>query len=138
MAETPKLYRVVLQVSDLARAAKFYGELLAAEGRSIRGGRHYFDCGPVILALLDPTAGGEEARPMPDDVYFSVADLAAVHARAKALGCLSKAEVHGEPAGELLRHIVDAVQTFARGVEQYDDVTALVVRYLGPGNAGAA
>ena len=32
----------------------------------------------------------------------------------------------------LLQHIVDAVQTFAHGAEQYDDVTALVVRYLGP------
>jgi serine phosphatase RsbU (regulator of sigma subunit)/pSer/pThr/pTyr-binding forkhead associated (FHA) protein len=39
---------------------------------------------------------------------------------------------HGEPAGVLLQHIVDAVQNFAHGVEQYDDVTALVVRYLGP------
>jgi serine phosphatase RsbU (regulator of sigma subunit)/pSer/pThr/pTyr-binding forkhead associated (FHA) protein len=45
---------------------------------------------------------------------------------------------HGEPAGDLLKHIVEDVQTFARGVEQYDDVTALVVRYLGPGRAGGA
>jgi serine phosphatase RsbU (regulator of sigma subunit)/pSer/pThr/pTyr-binding forkhead associated (FHA) protein len=42
---------------------------------------------------------------------------------------------HGEPAGDVLRHIVDAVQAFATGAEQYDDVTALVVRYLGPGSA---
>lgn len=45
---------------------------------------------------------------------------------------------HGAPAGDLLKHIVDAVQAFAHGVEQYDDVTALVVRYLGPdGSPGA-
>src|SRR5690606_26178304 len=39
---------------------------------------------------------------------------------------------HGEPAAELLDHVIEAVQTFARGAEQYDDVTALVVRYTGP------
>jgi serine phosphatase RsbU (regulator of sigma subunit) len=45
-------------------------------------------------------------------------------------------EHHGKPAGDLLKHIVDAVQSFAHGAEQYDDVTALVVRYLGPGREG--
>lgn len=39
---------------------------------------------------------------------------------------------HGEPAADLLDHVIEAVQAFARGAEQYDDVTALVVRYLGP------
>ena len=39
---------------------------------------------------------------------------------------------HGESASDLLGHVIEAVQTFARGAEQYDDVTALVVRYLGP------
>jgi serine phosphatase RsbU (regulator of sigma subunit) len=47
-------------------------------------------------------------------------------------------EHHGEPAGELLQHIIDAVQTFAHGVEQYDDVTALVIRYLGPNGLPSA
>jgi serine phosphatase RsbU (regulator of sigma subunit) len=42
---------------------------------------------------------------------------------------------HGESAGDVLKHVVEAVQAFARGAEQYDDVTALVVRYLGPGSA---
>lgn len=42
---------------------------------------------------------------------------------------------HGRPASDVLRHIIDAVRDFAKGVEQYDDVTALVVRYLGPGTA---
>lgn len=45
---------------------------------------------------------------------------------------------HGKPAGEVLGHIVEAVQTFARGAEQFDDVTALVVRYKGPGPASGA
>lgn len=104
MTEVPKLYRVILQVSDLDEAAEFYTRLLGTAGRRIRGGfRHYFDCGAVILALVDPSADGEDARPNPDNIYFSVGDLEAVHARAKELGCLSTGDVHGEPAGEIIK-----------------------------------
>jgi len=101
MTDVPKLYRVVLQVSDLDRAAEFYSKLLGTQGRRIHGSRHYFDCGPVILTLLDPTGGEVEAKPNPDHVYFSVGDLEKVHARASKLGCLSKDDVHGDPAGEI-------------------------------------
>ena len=49
----PKLFRIALQVGDLDQAAAFYAKLLDDQGRRIpRGSRHYFDCGPVILALL--------------------------------------------------------------------------------------
>ena len=101
MADVPSLYRIVLQVADLARAADFYANLLGTKGRSIRGSRTYFDCGPVILALLDPSPGGEKAKPSPDFVYFSVADLEAVFDRAKGLNCLSKEEFHEQKAGEI-------------------------------------
>jgi catechol 2,3-dioxygenase-like lactoylglutathione lyase family enzyme len=102
MADVPKLYRVILQVSDLDKATDFYTKLLGIDGRRIRGGRHYFDCGPVILALLDLTAGGEKAAPIPDYVYFSVKDLEEIHARAKVLDCLSQEKVHDESSGEIL------------------------------------
>ena len=36
-----------------------------------------------------------------------------------------------EPAPVVLDHLIGAVRTFARGAEQYDDVTALVVKYTG-------
>ena len=103
MADIPKLYRVILQVSDLDRSAEFYSKLLGTEGRRIRGGfRHYFDCGAVILALVDPSADNENARPNPDNIYFSVANLEAAHARASDLECLSTGDVHGAPAGEIV------------------------------------
>jgi catechol 2,3-dioxygenase-like lactoylglutathione lyase family enzyme len=102
MEDVPKLYRIILQVSDLERAASFYARLLGVQGRSIRGARHYFDCGPVIVALVDPTEEGERAAPNADYVYFSVRDLEAIHARAKELGCLSREEVHGDAAGEIV------------------------------------
>ncbi|HET6201902.1 MAG TPA: VOC family protein [Planctomycetota bacterium] len=102
MADVPSLFRVVLQVSDLDKAAEFYSKLLGVKGRRIHGARHYFDCGPVILALLDPSGGGEKPKPNPDYVYFSVKDVEKVHARAKELGCLSKEEVHEESGGEVV------------------------------------
>jgi catechol 2,3-dioxygenase-like lactoylglutathione lyase family enzyme len=99
----PRIFRVSLQVGDLDRAVTFYSALLASKGRRIHGGRHYFDCGRVILALVDPTGGGTKAKPAPDDLYFAVRDLAVVHARCKNLGALARIDVHGEPGGEIRR-----------------------------------
>jgi catechol 2,3-dioxygenase-like lactoylglutathione lyase family enzyme len=48
MADMPNLFRVVLEVSDLDAAVRFYSRLLGIEGRPQRGSRAYFDCGPVI------------------------------------------------------------------------------------------
>jgi len=99
----PSLFRIILQVSDLDHAADFYAKLLDDPGRRIpRASRHYVDCGPVILALVDVTAGGEEAKPLPDKIYFAVDNLEEVHARASDMGCLSSDDVHGDIAGEIV------------------------------------
>jgi predicted enzyme related to lactoylglutathione lyase len=98
-----KLFRVILQVDDLDKAADFYSKLLNDPGRRIpRASRHYVDCGPVILALVDQTAGGGKAKPLPDKIYFAVGDLEQVYARARDLGCLSTEDVHGASAGEIV------------------------------------
>src|SRR5512133_1246197 len=71
----PPLYRIILQVDNLDKAEEFYGTLLGDRGRRIpRGGRHYIDCGPVILALVDVTGENTtdlKPQPLPDYVYFS-------------------------------------------------------------------
>ncbi len=98
-----KLFRVILQVDDLAKAADFYAKLLDDPGRNIpRGSRHYIDCGPVILALVDVAPGGQKAKPLPDYIYFAVGDLETVYARAKELNCLSSEDVHGASAGDIV------------------------------------
>ena len=102
MADIPNLFRVVLEVSDLNAAVSFYSKLLGIEGRVLRGSRAYFDCGPVILAILDPTPGDIKPTPNVGDVYFSVKDLESFHARAMELGCLSTEEVHDESAGDIV------------------------------------
>ena len=79
----PTLYRIVLQVDNLDRAEEFYRTLLGDRGRRIpRGSRHYIDCGPVILALVDVTGEGAmpaHPEPTPDYIYFAVDDVEAFH-----------------------------------------------------------
>jgi catechol 2,3-dioxygenase-like lactoylglutathione lyase family enzyme len=94
---TPRIFRLILPVSDGEQALGFYSRLLGLEGRSVGGGRCYFDCGPVILALL------ETKKPAPpENLFFAVANLEEVHARARDLGCLSQEQVHGASAAEIL------------------------------------
>ena len=103
----PTLYRIILQVDNLDRAEEFYGKLLADRGRRIpHASRHYIDCGPVILALVD--VNGEnipdlKPQPLPDYIYFAVDDAEAFHQRAKELNCLSTEDVHGASAGDLVK-----------------------------------
>ena len=103
MSDAPSLFRILLQVSDLSKAVPFYVELLNMRGRAIRGSRHYFDCGDVILAIMDPTPGGQSAKPIPDFVYLAVSNLEEYHGRATGLQCLSTDLVHGEPAGQICK-----------------------------------
>src|SRR6267154_4836091 len=100
----PTLFRIALQVGDLDQASAFYAKLLDDQGRRIpRGARHYFDCGPVILALVDVTAGHREPQPIPDYVYFAVGNLDEMHERATAMNCLAKEDVHGADAGAIVQ-----------------------------------
>jgi len=98
----PALFRLAVHVTDLDRAVSFYSRLLGIEGRGIGGGRCYFDCGPIILAILDVSLGVETPQPIPT-MYFSVGDLEAIHARATEMGCLDREEVHGAPAGAIAK-----------------------------------
>ncbi len=103
MATAPPIFRIILQVSDLDKAENFYGKLLGDPGRRIpRASRHYIDCGQMILALVDVTAEGKKAQPLPDKIYFAVGNLEQVHARAVELDCLSNEDVHGASAGEIV------------------------------------
>ena len=109
--DVPKIFRVTIEVSNIDEAAAFYSKLLAQEGKRHPGGRHYFDCGGVVLSVLDPTKGGLVPTPGPKSLYFAVADVKAVHARAKALKALAPFKVHGEvvkrPWGERSFYVTD-------------------------------
>jgi catechol 2,3-dioxygenase-like lactoylglutathione lyase family enzyme len=99
---TAKIFRVTVEVADIEQGAAFYATLLGTPGKRHPGARQYFDCGGVILAVLDVSAGGLPPTPGPKSLYFAVADVAAVHARAKALGALAQFKVHGQPASDVI------------------------------------
>lgn len=100
----PKLFRVILPVSDIEQAERFYSLLLGIPGKRVSPGRHYFDCGGTILACFDPKADGDSItfKPNPDHVYFSVPDLQAAYKRAAAAGCQwIEPKIDRRPWGEI-------------------------------------
>ena len=101
MTDTPRVFRVTLEVGDLEQAADLYSELFGQPGTRHPGARHYFDCG-VIVALLDVSRGGMPPTPGPKSLFLTVDDVDAVHGRADRLGLLAPYDVHGEPAGAVL------------------------------------
>ena len=100
--KTPKIFRITLEVANLEEASAFYAKLLDEPGKRHPGARCYFDCGGVILAVLDPTQGGLKPTPGPKSLYFAVNDIEDVHARARALRALAPFAVHGQPAGDVI------------------------------------
>lgn len=101
-----KLFRVILPVSDIDRAALFYEAVLATTGMRVSDGRHYFDCDGVILACFDPKADGDgyEPKPLPEWLYFAVDDIEATFAACRAAGAtFSPGDVHGDPAGQIAK-----------------------------------
>jgi catechol 2,3-dioxygenase-like lactoylglutathione lyase family enzyme len=102
MSESPKLFRVTVEVSQLDQAAAFYATLLGVAGQRHPGARHYFDCGGVTVAVIDVSRGGLAPTPGPKSLYFAVADVDAVHGRAASLGALAPYQVHGQPAGDVI------------------------------------
>lgn len=106
----PRLFRVVVQVTDIDAAAAFYGELLDTPGERVSAGRHYFECGGVVLACFDPTADGDgfDATPNPGHVYVSVPDLEAVKRRAEPLDCQKPpTDIERHPWGERAFYVRD-------------------------------
>ena len=83
----PRLFRVILPVTDIEEGARFYAAVLDMPGERVSTGRHYFDCGGTILAAVDPSGEGLEMRPNVEHVYFAVPDLKAAFDRARAAGC---------------------------------------------------
>ena len=84
-----RLFRVIVPVSDIRRAAEFYETLFGEPGVRVSQGRHYFHCGATILACYDPAADVDEKvfSPNPEHIYFAVRDLEAQYRLAQNAGC---------------------------------------------------
>jgi catechol-2,3-dioxygenase len=94
--DTPRLFRLNVEVGDVDRAALFYAELLGLEARPQMGSRVYLNAGAVTLQVVQVP----DPHPAAKALYFAVADLDSVHVRAERLDCLSSESVHGMAAGQ--------------------------------------
>ncbi|MFI5176003.1 MAG: VOC family protein [Terriglobia bacterium] len=99
-SDVPCLFRINVEVGNLDQAVEFYGKLFGLEGRKQAGSRCYFTCGPVTLQVVDVSSVGKP-HSAAKALYFTVKNLDAVFARAKALGCLSREAVHGVSGGTI-------------------------------------
>jgi len=101
MTDIPQMFRLNIEVGDLAAAQRFYETLFAAQGRGQAGNRFYLNAGPIALQVVDIAAFRGTPHPAAKALYFTVKDLDATHARAAGLNCLSKEMVHGMKGGDI-------------------------------------
>lgn len=101
------LFRVIVPVGDIDRAARFYGAMLGGDGQRVSPGRHYFDCEGTILACYDPVADGDgrAAAPLPEPIYIAVDDLEEAYGRAAGAGASFPPDVVPDfgPLGRIAR-----------------------------------
>ena len=89
-----KLYRVILPAGDLGRSVDYFSRLLNTPGERVSDGRHYFDCGGVILACVVP-ASAEGAHPNSAPVDCAVYHLEAPLSRAEAAAAAGGGRAEG-------------------------------------------
>jgi catechol 2,3-dioxygenase-like lactoylglutathione lyase family enzyme len=101
-APAPRIFRILLPARNLAKSRRFYESLLSTRGRLVAGGRIYFDCGPVLLGILDYSSVPRAQITAPTEaVYFATSDLESVHRRARRLHGLASGLLHGDPSSPL-------------------------------------
>lgn len=108
----PRLYRVILPVSNIDVAANFYGHIFDDAGERVSSGRHYFDCNGVILACYCPSADGDDLGDgwlfhENQYLYFSVPDLEILRDRIEEAGGRNLTEIERMPWGETMFYAVD-------------------------------
>ena len=107
---TVRLFRVILPVPAIEAGSAFYEQVLGMKGQRVSSGRHYFTCGPTILACYSSRDDGDawDVPPNPEHLYFAVDDLEAAFARCHAANCRRvDAAIKTQPWGERSFYVED-------------------------------
>ncbi len=85
---TVRVFRVIVPTSHMDRALAFYAQVLAQPGERVAPTRHYFRCGAVIVAVVDPRGENPDVavRANPDTIYFTAPDLLPLYEQVKHAG----------------------------------------------------
>lgn len=108
-----KLYRVILPVTDIEAATRFYSDVLGMSGIRVSDGRHYFNLGGTILACYDPQADGDGIGVQwklheNQYIYIATSKLDDVFQKIKTLNCKHVDEsIETMPWGERLFYAND-------------------------------
>lgn len=105
-----RLFRVVVPVTDIDAATRFYEQLLDLAGTRVWSNRHYLDCEGTILALVQLPADDpdhDDPRPNPEPIYLAVDDLEAGHRRAVAMAARVDDPIALRPWGERSCYVRD-------------------------------
>ena len=108
-----KLYRIILPVTDIAKAVAFYSSILAQNGKRVSSGRHYFDLGGTILAIYDPISDGDKLNEKwlfheNQYIYISTDNLEDIHQKITNSDCMYVDEaIETMPWGERLFYAND-------------------------------
>ncbi len=101
------IFRVIVPAKEIESAVAFYAALFDAPGERVSPHRHYFECGPVILAVVDPSADRIPFRANPDWLYLSVQDLDEALSRSLAAGATLETPIADYPWGERSFYVRD-------------------------------
>jgi len=104
-----KLFRVIIPVSDINKAAKCYSSIFGVPGKRVSMGKHYFNMSGVTFACFDPIADGDSngIGAHPDHVYISVEEFDDLHNKVKSAQTTYVSEIIDEPWGERIFYFND-------------------------------
>jgi predicted enzyme related to lactoylglutathione lyase len=135
-----KLYRVIVPVTDIEAAARFYAAVLGEPGRRVSSGRHYFGSagtGGAILACYSPRDDGDSPRygerwePHPlQYIYLSCDDLEGARARCIGAGASGVTGIGRMPWGETIFYALDP---FGNPIAFVESGTEFTARTAAPG-----
>lgn len=107
-----RLYRIILPVPNIEKAALFYAQVLGIAGERVSPGRHYFRFDDFVFALYDPRADCDSPvhhwQFHPDQfLYFATDNLTHTFKLVTAAGGKTESAIADMPWGETLFYARD-------------------------------